>query len=172
MSAAELSRWRATRRAFRGARFAALRRYWIAEGSRSIYLATSPISRDAMARGRGRIECVTMPHDYGHLLALGRRGVRYARLRVIYCAHRARTGCPPIDAREPFAHGTGTRRRIVLDGRQRAGASGGSIPARGRSSNTPQVVERWTVMVVSLNFASWNQLDRWLRQIEGLRRVA
>jgi hypothetical protein len=75
-SAAELSRWRATRRAFRSARFAALRRYWIAEGSRSIYLATSPISRDAMARGRGRIECVTMPHDYGHLLALGRRGVR------------------------------------------------------------------------------------------------
>jgi hypothetical protein len=29
-SAAELSRWRATRRAFRSARFAALRRYWIA----------------------------------------------------------------------------------------------------------------------------------------------
>ena len=26
--------------------------------------------------------------------------------------------------------------------------------------------------VVSLNFASWNQLDGWLRQIEGLRRVA
>jgi hypothetical protein len=22
------------------------------------------------------------------------------------------------------------------------------------------------------NFASWNQLDRWLRQVEGLRRVA
>jgi hypothetical protein len=26
--------------------------------------------------------------------------------------------------------------------------------------------------VVSLNFASWNQLDGWLRQVEGLRRVA
>jgi hypothetical protein len=75
-SAAELSRWRATRRAFRGGHFAALRRYWITEGSRSIYLATSPISRDAMARGSGRVECVTMPHDYAHLLALGRRGVR------------------------------------------------------------------------------------------------
>src|SRR5262249_15449242 len=75
-SAAELSRWRATRTAFRGARFAALRRYWIAEGSRSIYLATSPISRDAMACGRGRIECVTIPHGYGHLTALARRGVR------------------------------------------------------------------------------------------------
>ena len=75
-SAAELSRWRATRRAFRSARFAALRRYWIAEGSRSIYLATSPISRDAMALGRGRVECLTMPHDYAHFLALGRRGIR------------------------------------------------------------------------------------------------
>jgi hypothetical protein len=53
-SAGELSRWRATRRAFRSARFAALRRYWIAEGSRAFYLATSPISRDAMARGRGQ----------------------------------------------------------------------------------------------------------------------
>jgi hypothetical protein len=26
--------------------------------------------------------------------------------------------------------------------------------------------------VVSLNFASWNQLDGWLPQVEGLRRVA
>ncbi|HMC21880.1 MAG: hypothetical protein DMG48_07420 [Acidobacteria bacterium] len=75
-SAAEFSRWRANRRAFRAARFAALRRYWIAEGNRSIYLATSPISRDAIASGRGRIECVTLPHDFAHLVALGRRGVR------------------------------------------------------------------------------------------------
>jgi hypothetical protein len=27
-------------------------------------------------------------------------------------------------------------------------------------------------MVVSLNFASWNHLDRWLRQVEGLKRAA
>jgi hypothetical protein len=26
--------------------------------------------------------------------------------------------------------------------------------------------------LVSLNFASWNQLDRWLRQVDGLKRVA
>ena len=26
--------------------------------------------------------------------------------------------------------------------------------------------------MVSLTFASWNQLDRWLRQVEGLRRAA
>ena len=25
---------------------------------------------------------------------------------------------------------------------------------------------------VSLNFTSWNQLDRWLREVEGLRRAA
>jgi len=25
--------------------------------------------------------------------------------------------------------------------------------------------------VASLNFASWNQLDRWLRQVDGLRRA-
>jgi hypothetical protein len=26
--------------------------------------------------------------------------------------------------------------------------------------------------LVSLNFASWNQLERWLRRLEGLRRAA
>jgi hypothetical protein len=26
--------------------------------------------------------------------------------------------------------------------------------------------------VVSLNFASWNQLDGWLRRVDGLRRAA
>src|SRR5439155_20986918 len=60
-SATEFGRWRDARRPFRGARFAALRRSWIAEGSRSIYLAASPISRDTIPRGRGRVECVTIP---------------------------------------------------------------------------------------------------------------
>jgi len=96
-SPAELSRWRATRRAFRGARFAALRRYWIAEGSRSIYLATSPISRDAMACGRGRVEFVTMPHDYGHLLALARLGVRRKRKNEGDEAHGSTV--PPVPQR-------------------------------------------------------------------------
>jgi hypothetical protein len=27
-------------------------------------------------------------------------------------------------------------------------------------------------LVVSLNFASWNQLDGWLRQLQGLRATA
>jgi len=26
--------------------------------------------------------------------------------------------------------------------------------------------------LVSLNFASWNQLERWFRDVDGLRRVA
>jgi hypothetical protein len=61
-SAAELCRWRATRRPFRGARFAALRRYWITEGSRSIYLATSPrftsaARRAGMRRSIGATSC-------------------------------------------------------------------------------------------------------------------
>jgi hypothetical protein len=77
--AAEAARWRAARRAFRGARFVALRKHWIAEGDRAIYLAASPISRDTLSRGRGNIECVELPHDYGHLLALARLGVRRKR---------------------------------------------------------------------------------------------
>jgi hypothetical protein len=75
-SAAEAARWRAARRAFRGARFVALRRHWISEGDRAIYLAASPISRDTLSRGRGSVECVESPHDYGHLVALARLGVR------------------------------------------------------------------------------------------------
>jgi hypothetical protein len=36
----------------------------------------------------------------------------------------------------------------------------------GKSLKMPREV------VVSLNFASWNQLDGWLRQVEWLRRAA
>jgi hypothetical protein len=75
VSAAEAARWRAARRAFRGARFVALRRHWIAQGDRAIYLAASPISRDTLSRGRGHIDCAELPHDYGHLFALARLGV-------------------------------------------------------------------------------------------------
>jgi hypothetical protein len=75
-SAAEAARWRAARRTFRDSRFIALRRHWIAEGDRAIYLAASPIPRDTMSRGRGNIECVELPHDYGHLFALAGLGVR------------------------------------------------------------------------------------------------
>jgi hypothetical protein len=36
----------------------------------------------------------------------------------------------------------------------------------------PQVLECWANEVVSRIFASWNQLDGWLRQVQGLKRVA
>ena len=78
-SAAAASRWRAARSSFRGARFVALRRHWIAEGDRAIYLAASPISRDTRSRGRGRVECVELPHEYGHLLNLARLCFRRTR---------------------------------------------------------------------------------------------
>jgi len=35
-----------------------------------------------------------------------------------------------------------------------------------------QTVDKIAVGVASRIFASWNQLDGWLRQVEGLRRVA
>ena len=75
-SAAEAARWCAARRAFRRARFVALRRHWVAQGDRAIYLAASPISRDTLSRGRGNIECVELPHEYRYLLALARLGLR------------------------------------------------------------------------------------------------
>jgi hypothetical protein len=46
------------------------------EGDRAIYLAASPISRDALSRGRGSVQCAELPHEYEHLLALARLGVR------------------------------------------------------------------------------------------------
>jgi hypothetical protein len=48
----------------------------------------------------------------------------------------------------------------------------GSIPTRDRGCGRPQVHDLIGEGVVSLNFASWNQLDGWLRAVEGLRRAA
>jgi hypothetical protein len=39
-------------------------------------------------------------------------------------------------------------------------------------SNTPGRVGPTASRMVGLNVPSWNQLDGWLRQVEGLRRVA
>jgi hypothetical protein len=45
--------------------------------------------------------------------------------------------------------------------------------SRGRDvDNYLAPSERGGESLVSRVFASWNQLDRWLRQVEGLRRVA
>ncbi|MBP7779563.1 MAG: hypothetical protein KA371_20795 [Acidobacteria bacterium] len=65
-------RLQAARTAFRRPRFTALRRRWLEDGARSVFVATSPVARDALERGRGRVECVELPHNYDYLRALGR----------------------------------------------------------------------------------------------------
>jgi hypothetical protein len=65
---------RAARKQFRAPRFTALRRCWLEEGDRVIWLATSPVSGDALARQRASVECVELPHDYDQLSSLGRHG--------------------------------------------------------------------------------------------------
>jgi hypothetical protein len=72
-SAADRPRVQAARRAFRSPRFAAIRRHWIAEGSRAVFLAASPAARDTLERQRAHVECVELPHNYEHLYALARR---------------------------------------------------------------------------------------------------
>jgi hypothetical protein len=68
------TRLRAARKEFRAPRFTALHRRWIEEGDRVIWLAASPVSRDALTRERASVECVELPHNYDHLSSLGRRG--------------------------------------------------------------------------------------------------
>ena len=65
-------RLQAARAAFRRPRFTALRRRWLEDGARAVFIATSPVARDALERGRGRVECVELPHNYDYLRALGR----------------------------------------------------------------------------------------------------
>jgi len=43
---------------------------------------------------------------------------------------------------------------------------------RWSSRTTPQNCQFCSKILVTLNFASWNQLNEWLRQIERLRRAA
>jgi hypothetical protein len=75
-SAADQTRMQAARTAFRSPRFAAIRRHWIAEGSRAVFLAASPVARDTLERRRASVECVVLPHNYEHLFALARRVTR------------------------------------------------------------------------------------------------
>jgi hypothetical protein len=72
-SAGDEERLRAARKEFRSPRFTALRRRWIEEGDRAIWLASSPVSRDTLTRQRASVECVELPHNYEHLSSLGRR---------------------------------------------------------------------------------------------------
>ena len=72
-SATDRARLQAARKAFRSPRFAAIRRHWIAEGNRAVFLAASPVARDTLDRRRASVECVELPHGYEHLRVLARR---------------------------------------------------------------------------------------------------
>jgi hypothetical protein len=72
-SVADRSRLQAARRAFRSPRFAAIRRHWIAEGNRAVFLAASPVARDTLERRRASVECLELPHAYEHLFVLARQ---------------------------------------------------------------------------------------------------
>jgi len=72
-SAADRTRLQAARKAFRSPRFAAIRRHWLVEGNRAVFLAASPVARETLERRRASVECVELPHNYEHLFALARR---------------------------------------------------------------------------------------------------
>jgi hypothetical protein len=75
-SAADRHRLRAARKAFRSPRFAAIRRHWLAEGNRAVFLAASPVARDTLERRRANVECVELAHNYEHFFALARHVAR------------------------------------------------------------------------------------------------
>ena len=75
-SVADRVRAETARKAFRSPRFAAIRRHWIAEGSRAVFLAASPVARDALDQRRGSVECLELPHAYEHLFVLARKAAR------------------------------------------------------------------------------------------------
>jgi hypothetical protein len=76
VSALDRARVQAARRAFRSPRFAAIRRHWIAEGNRAVFLAASPVGRDTLDRRRASVECLELPHAYEHLFVLARQVAR------------------------------------------------------------------------------------------------
>ena len=78
-SAADRARVQAARSEFHSARFAAIRRHWLAEGSRAVFLSASPVARDALERGRATVECVELPHNYEHRFVIARRVLRGIR---------------------------------------------------------------------------------------------
>ena len=75
-SASDPARLQAARRSFRSPRFAAIRRHWIAEGDRGVFLAASPIARDTLDHRRASVECLELPHAYEHLFVLARKTAR------------------------------------------------------------------------------------------------
>ena len=57
-------------RKFGAARFKALYRWWLRKGDPAIWAAQSPVLRDGIAYGNGRLECVELSHQYLQLTSL------------------------------------------------------------------------------------------------------
>jgi hypothetical protein len=76
VSASDRARVQAARKAFRSPRFAAIRRHWMSEGNRAVFLAASPVARDTVDRRRASVECLELPHAYEQLFVLARKAAR------------------------------------------------------------------------------------------------
>jgi hypothetical protein len=63
-------RARAAAASFRSPRFRVLDRLWQQQGDRVIWSAQSAVLRDALERQTGRVEFVTLSHQYLHLSSL------------------------------------------------------------------------------------------------------
>jgi hypothetical protein len=63
------SRLRGYAEAFSGPRFTSLYRRWLAAGDTALTPGSMTIP-EALASGRGHVECVVLPHSYDHLLPL------------------------------------------------------------------------------------------------------
>ncbi|MPZ20588.1 MAG: hypothetical protein GEV06_22130 [Luteitalea sp.] len=57
-------------KAFRAPRFRALYRRWLENGDPALWLAQSPVFRDALERDEAQVECVVLPYAYAHLSSL------------------------------------------------------------------------------------------------------
>jgi len=70
---------------------------------------------------------------------------------------------------------TGPANGLIFQGKPLASASRASTRSSSRISRNPiraQTAQSLVNGVVTLTFASWNQLDGWLRQVDELRRAA
>ena len=63
-------RFRSASLAYRTPRFRALFRKWQQDGDAAIFAAQSPVLRDALQRGAGRVEFVKLTRQYLHLAPL------------------------------------------------------------------------------------------------------
>lgn len=64
------ARLRRLHEAFDTARYRVLYRRWLSDGDAALEVVSSDVIKAAMERGAGRVECVSIPHSYGHLSPL------------------------------------------------------------------------------------------------------